>query len=248
GRYANSRLAYAWVRPAMRGTDRRKTGLPLSSAWKEEDHRDDTLRGTAAELREDVLRLRKIQSWHLLESPVEARFAYRLDLRRERDGQWAKERVVIGDEKYALFLRASKPPTRLQPRFIYVFTIDSHGRSFLLFGTSSVENRYPLPLTPGQTYPAADISLGPTATFDIAPPYGIDTYFLLTTDEPLPNPRILEWEGVRAGAPRPQTALEELLLLTATGSRARRPATPSMWSIERVFFEAVPPRESRTSR
>jgi len=248
GRYSNSRLAYAWVRPAMRGSDRRKTGLPLNSAWKTEDHRDDTLRDTVAELREDVLRLRKIQSWHLLESPVEARFAYRLDLRRERDGQWAKEGAVIGDEKYALFLRAPKPPTRLQPRFIYVFTIDSHGRSFLLFGTSSVENRFPLPLTPGQTYPSADISLGPTATFDIAPPYGVDTYFLLTSDEPLPNPRVLEWEGIRAGAPAPQTALEELLLLTATGSRARRPATPSTWSIERVFFEAVPPRESKTSR
>jgi hypothetical protein len=242
GRYSNRRLAYAWVRPAMKNADRRKSGLPLNSTWREEDHRDDTLRDTASALREAALRLRKIHAWHLLESPAEGRFPYHLDLRRERDGQWAKDGAVIGEEKYALFLRAPKPPVRVASRFIYVFTIDSDGNSFLLFGTSSVENRFPQP-------PAtADISLGPTATFDIAPPYGVDTYFLLTTDEPLPNPRILEWDGVRGGAPKPQTALEELLLLTSSGSRARRPATPSTWSIERVFYEAVPPRESKTSR
>jgi hypothetical protein len=247
GRYCNGRLAYAWVRPAMRSADGCKTGLPLSSAWREKDRQGDRLRGTVATLREDVVRLRKIQSWHLLESPAEARFGYRLGLRRERDGQWARNGAVIGEEKYSLFLRASKPPARRQRRFVYVFTIDSHGNSFLLFGTSSVENRFPLPLAPGQTQPPAEISLGPTATFDIAPPYGIDTYFLLTTDEPLPNPRILEWDGVRAGGSRSPTALEALLLLTGTGSRARRPPTPSTWSIERVFFEAVPPREAKTS-
>lgn len=244
GRYCNSRLSYAWVRPAVRSADGCKTGLPLSSAWRGKDRPDETLRGTAATLREDVVRLRKIHSWHLLESPAEARFGYRLGLRRERDGQWVTAGTVIGEEKYSLFLRAAKPPARRQRRFVYVFTIDSHGNSFLLFGTSSVENRFPLPLAPGQTQPPADIALGPTATFDIAPPYGVDTYFLLTTDEPLPNPRILEWEGVRAS---PRTALETLLLLTGTGSRARRPPTPSTWSIERVFFEAVPPREAKTS-
>jgi hypothetical protein len=246
GRYSNSRLAYAWVRPAMRSTDRRTTGLPLSSAWREKDHRDDTLRDIVATLREAVLRLRKIQSWHLLESPAEGRFAYRLDLRRERDRQWAKDGAVIGEEKYSLFLRASRPPARLQPRFVYVFTIDSHGQSFLLFPRSSVENRFPSTPAPGTQLPT-EIALGPGATFNIVPPYGVDTYFLLTTDEPLPNPYILEWEGVRGGAP-PGTALEELLLLTGSGSRGPRPATPSTWSIDRVFYEAVPPRESKTSR
>lgn len=241
GRYSSRRLGYAWVRPSTKATDRRKTGLPLRSAWVVDDQSDDTLRDTSSALRESVLRLRRIHGWQLLESPPESRFPYRLDLRRERDGEWAKDGAVIGDEKYSLFLRTQKSPTRIRSRYVYVFTIDSHGRSFLLYPLSSVENRFPLPNSPD------DISLGPTATFEIAPPYGVDTYFLLTTDEPLTNPRILEWDGVRAGVPA-QTELEELLLLTASGSRARRRATPSSWSIERVFFEAVPPRESKSAK
>ncbi|MFL6246470.1 MAG: caspase family protein [Thermoanaerobaculia bacterium] len=242
GRYTSSRLAYAWLRPAIRLSDRRKTGLPVHTAWVVEDHRDDTLRDSVAALREAVMRLRKIHAWQLLESPPGAQFGYRLGVRRERDGEWAGD-VVIGDEKYALYLRPSKTPAAVPPRHVYVFTIDSHGQSFLLFGTSSVENRFPR-----AAHTEDDISLGITGTFDVAPPYGVDTYFLLTTDEPLTNPRILEWDGVRAGAPQPQNALEELLMLTSSGSRGMRRATPSAWSIERVVFESVPPRDSKTAQ
>jgi hypothetical protein len=245
GRYSNSRLAYAWLRPAMGSTDHRIIVLPLSSAWREKGHRDDTLRDVGTALRETVLRLRKIHAWHLLESPAKGRFGYRLYLRREKDDQWVNDGTVIGGEKYSLFLRAFIPPVRPQPRFVYVFTIDSHGNSFLLFGRNSVENRFPRALSSGQTTLPADISLGPT--FDIVPPYGVNTYFLLTTDEPLSNPFILQWEGVHSGAAEPQTALEELLPFTGSGSRGPRPATPSTWSIDRVIYEAVPPRESKTS-
>lgn len=251
GHYTTRQLGYSWVRPSTKSTDRRKTGLPLRSAWIVEDNRDDTLRDTSSRLRESVLRLRKIQAWHLLESPTEARSPYRLDLRRQRDGDWAKDGAVIGGEKYALALRAQTPPPLVvQPRYTYVFTIDSHGQSFLLFPRQgSVENRFPLPPAKGQTarYPPAEIPLGDTGSFEIGPPYGVDTYFLLTTDEPLQDPWILEWNGVRS--PRqPASALEELLLLTASGSRARLRATPANWSIERVVYESVASRESKTSR
>jgi hypothetical protein len=240
GHYSAHRLAYAWVRPATKAADRRKTGLPLRTAWTS----DGTLNDTAATLRESVLRLRRIHAWQLLDSPAEARFAYRLDLRRVRDGAWAKDATVTGGEKYALVLRAARPLARVQPRYVYVFVIDSAGTSTLLFprSTGSVESRFPLP--PGQAAPP-EIPLGITGTFDISPPYGVDTYFLLTTDEPLPNRWILEWNGVRSGA-GPQSALEELLMLTATGSRSPRRATPSSWSIERFFFESVPPRETKS--
>ena len=101
---------------------------------------------------------------------------------------------------------------QVPPRYVYVFVVDSHGGRVLLYGTSSVENRFPRP------GPApAEIPLGPTAMFRVVPPYGVDTYYVLTTDEPLPNPRVLEWEDVRSAA-------------------------ASRWSIERRTFESVPPR------
>jgi Caspase domain len=243
GRLSNGRIEYAWMRPSTKASDRRKVGLPLRTAWIA-----DTPRNTAITLGDAVVRLRKIQAWNDLDSPAEARFPYRLGLRRERGGAWANDGAVIGDEKYEIVLRAKAPlPARIRPRYVYAFTIDSHGESILLYPRSgSVENRFPLPPPKGTApAPPAEIPLGVAGTFEITPPYGVDTYFLLTTDEPLPNPWILEWDGVRALAPRPRTALEELLLLTASGSRGRLRATPSNWSIERAFFESVPLRQSK---
>ena len=42
-----------------------------------------------------------------------------------------------------------------------------------------------------------EIPLG--VELQVAPPYGVDTYVLLTTDEPLPDLSVFEWEPVRGG-------------------------------------------------
>ncbi|HEX8152949.1 MAG TPA: hypothetical protein VF698_07490, partial [Thermoanaerobaculia bacterium] len=117
------------------------------------------------------------------------------------------------------------------------FTIDSSGKAILLFPRlGSVENRLPIDGAP------PEILLGGEGGFEIGPPYGIDTFFLLTTDEPLPNPWILEWDGVRGPRPEVHTALEELLLLTGSGeSRSTTVVTPSTWSIERKVVESISP-------
>jgi Caspase domain len=240
GRFSSRKLGYAWVRPWVRKDDRRKTGLPLRTAWIVEEGRDNAVRDAAPELRDAVLRLRRIHSWHLLESPPDARWPYRLGIRRARNGEWVKTDdadSLIGDEKYDLFLRATPPlPPRVRQRHVYVFAIDSHGKSSLLFPRSgSVENRFPLTLTDKAP---AEIPLGEAASFAAAPPYGVDTYFLLTTDEPLPNPWVLQWESVRAIGEEEDTPLAELLKLTAAGSRGRIMVTPRNWSLEKFALES----------
>ena len=237
GRFTERRtLEYAWVRPSVIRRDAQKTGLPARSRWVVDERRDGTSRASVAALRDSVLRLRRIHAWHLLESPPQEHYAYRLALNGRRTGNSANEGVVRGGDVYDLVLRAragSLPP-RADRRYLYVFTIDSNGRSVLLFPRSgSVENRHPL------TAPAPpEIVLD--AAFEIAPPYGVDTYFLLSSDEPLPNPWVLEWDGVRGG--EPSTPLERLLALTGAGARERSIVTPSNWSLEKVVFEAVAPR------
>jgi uncharacterized caspase-like protein len=148
--------------------------------------------------------------WQRVASSRDSQFPYRLAIRRQRDGAWAND-VLVGKETYTLYLRAKSPPENVRPRYVYVFVIDSHGRRVLLYGTSSVENRFPRP-GPART----EIPLGSTADFEVVPPYGIDSYYLLTTDEPLPNPRVLEWKGVRSAA-------------------------AALWSVERRSFQSVPP-------
>ncbi|MEO8379696.1 MAG: hypothetical protein ABI779_08530, partial [Acidobacteriota bacterium] len=122
------------------------------------------------------------------------------------------------------------------------FVIDSWGKSVLVFPQStsgSVENRFPL------ASPApSEIALGSVAAFAPRAPYGVDTYYLLSTDEPLPDPTILEWSGVRTRSPVGKSPLEEVILLTGSPNRGPRRVTPSSWSIERMVFESVPPRTS----
>ena len=196
---------------------------------------------TATSLQTAVLQLRKIHAWHQLESPAESRAQYRLAVRRQRDGAPVQSEVT-GETRYALALSTASTPAPAQQRYYYAFVIDSHGNGILLFPRrGSVENRFPLRAA---APPPAEIALAPAGLFEAGPPYGVDTYFLLSTDEPLPNPAILEWDGVR-GAPQASSPLEELLLLTTSGRRSVRVLTPATWSLERVIIESVPPPRSR---
>jgi len=240
GRFADHKLQYAWVRPTVKASDRRKTSLPLRTSWTILADRE--LSDSAVALREFVGRLRRIYLWDLLESPPEARLPYRLAILRARDGEEIRDSALVGGEKYGLALRRDAPlPAEIHPRFIYVFTIDSFGHSVLLFPRvhGSVENQFPLRPSPTQPtpYPPASIQLGSAELFEVSPPFGIDTYFLLSTDEPLPDPWILESDGVRTR--NPTTALEELLM---PSGRAVTVLTQSNWSIDKVVRESVPPQ------
>jgi hypothetical protein len=232
GRYARKSLSYAWVRPLMKRSDRRRSGLPPRTKWMR------------ADLGRALSHLRRIHAWLTLESPPPARFPYRLQIRRERDERLVGEgESIIGGDSYKLALRGTMPlPAKVNPRYVYAFVIDSDGRSALLFPPSasgSVENRFP------DAEPLMDIPLD-GSTFEASEPYGIDTFVLLTTDEPLPDPAILEWDAVRSA--KPTTALEELLVLTASGSRAKSCVTPASWSIERVSYESIASRATKEDR
>ena len=133
------------------------------------------------------------------------RAPYRLALQRA-DGAPVTGNTLTGQSQYTLALRAT-PARKSGRRFVYAFVIDSDGAGTLLFPRDgSVEN---------------DVKSDEPelAKFLVAPPYGVDTYILLITDEPLPNPWVLTWEGVRAGLP----------------------SMRSEWTIERAVFESVPP-------
>jgi hypothetical protein len=229
GHYQAGRMEYAWVRPLVRDQDGRGSGLPLRTAWTD----------SATTLRNALLKLRRIHAWHVLESPPDTPSPYRLTLQRTKTGEPVRGGSVIGAETYQIVLRAREPLPEPAPRYYYAFVVDAYGQSHLLFPRGgSIENRFPL----GDTAPAAIPLRGPH-TFRIKRPYGVDTYFLLSTDEPLPNPSILAWDGVRIPTwSGPLTPLEELLLLTITGNRGKRTLMTRAWSLERVTFESIAPR------
>jgi len=256
GRRHRDGLELAWVLPGTTSKDSNRSPLPLRSRW----HRLDPSsprnhQPVATDLVTDAASLGRVLAWVRLaeESPTADEFPYRLALRpaaASREATVTAGRLVAGD-LYGLLLRR-RPDVSVSwiaPRWVYVFVVDSFGQCRLLYpraGYGTVENRFPLR---DELPIPSTIQLGSQPGFSISAPFGVDNYYLLTTEEPIPNPGVLECPGVRGPPPADQTALGELLVATGSTVRgAETRVTPRTWSLERLVFQAVParPRPKRT--
>ncbi len=245
GRLHRGRIEYAWVRPLAAQAGAARSPLPLRSDWLPVADPVPPSAGTgrptaAVELKIAVLRLAKLRAWLALESPA-GDFPYRLALQAE-DGSHRTGGILKQGERYGLVLRAGDgaPECCVVPRYTYVFALDGFGESVLWFPLAvqgSVENRFPLEGAGGSL--PTEIDLGPSPPFDVGPHYGKDTYFLLTSEEPIPNPWVVEQRAVRSRGADDATALERLLSLVGGARRSDPPVTAVTWSIERLSFDSV---------
>ncbi len=94
--------------------------------------------------------------------------------------------------------------------------IDCHGQGTVLYPRDYSENQFPNDSENGRQFilPGAPI-------LRIGPPYGVDTLIMLSTEQPLADPYVLNFEGVAtrglpAGVPSP---LEKLFNQTSGGTR-----------------------------
>jgi hypothetical protein len=268
GKISASGPAYAWLLPdsteaSVRdaaGRNNRAAGyfpLPIRSDWVKLPPDQEGIRAAGAELTRMALLLARIRAWLTLQAPPSQQtFPYHLAFRRVADGK-PGEFKDAGDfqegEQYKLYLRADPSALAardaLLPRWVYVFVIDHFGDGTRVFppsGRGNEGNRLPYAQVGDRPdfqplIPLAGES--PDADFEIGPPFGVDTYFLLTSDNPIDNPEVLHFEGVRTeagsrGASNPLTSL-----LAGASSMTRgvslRPV-PALWSIETVTFRSVP--------
>ncbi|PYQ31746.1 MAG: hypothetical protein DMF56_01155 [Acidobacteria bacterium] len=163
--------------------------------------------------------VRRTSRWYSLATPTDPSSPYHLAIRDERTKQTVDGATVIGSRIYSVVLRPSQMPRT--PRYYYVFVVDSRGHSHLVFPkTGSVENRFPV-----DDRASSEITLGHPSAFRVVRPYGVDTYFLLSAEEPLPDPSILERDE----------------------ARARRLLIETRWSLERITFESVAPTRRRVT-
>jgi caspase domain-containing protein len=245
GRWTGERAEYAWVRPHVTMADRASSSMPLRSPWTASDRP-----AAALALRDDLLRLRRVHGWHDLPSPpADSQSHYTIGIRPPGNPQWITRGPLMGKQKYQLVLKLRAPPPDrpLHPRYFYAFVIDSQGKGVLLFPRpqhGSVENRLPLTRIASQpiTNPPAEIPLGSPASFIVKEPYGLDAYFLLSTEEPLFSTASLTFAGFNE---RGHTnALDRLLSLSLYGIRGDDDPirTPPNWSIEKLVLESVAPR------
>ena len=233
GHLSGSTIAYAWVRPGVLKEDEANTPLPARTEWT---LAEEPISDVAIVMRHAILRLFKILAWHDLQSPPDSPSPYKLKL-RDLNGGDIQDARVIGGRKYQLVLQMIDGVSPRELRYYYVFGMDSFGKSVLLFPRrGSVENRFPV------NPDAPRVREIPVGQVNVTAPYGQDTYVLLSSDESLPNPSVLEWSGVRTRGPRGETNLEDLLSRIGGATRGQAaPDLPSIWSIDRLAIQSVGP-------
>jgi hypothetical protein len=218
---------------------------PLASlpAWTDRQPIAESQGGSkaaAAALAEAADRLARAYAWLVLRSPAayDGTFPYRLALRRKEDGQLKRNGdVVTAGETYGLALIADREALdRVQPRWVYIFAMDSYGKRQLVFPrvtSGDVENRVP----GGQKVPAEVVLT--QATFSVSPPFGRDSFFLLATENKLPDPEALNEDGVRTrgwtpGAGGDVLPIDLLMPVTQRTRGIAMPPQPAEWTLQRI--------------
>ncbi len=225
GRWVAGRLQYAWVRPW--GGEADKTTLPARTDWF-----DATRPGFAThELSARAERLAKVHHWLTTDGPPgDGTFPYQLAIfDADTKNRWQAYKVdgtLTQGTRYNLSLVATRPlrtpGLKVTPRYVYVFVLDKDGKSTVILpypGKGDVENRFPPAHDPT---PRGSYKLLEDSVAWVAPPFGTDTYVLLTTKTKLPDPSILEGEAVRTRG-------------VAIGGAVDR----SDWSIRRVVVRSA---------
>jgi hypothetical protein len=244
GRIHGENVHYAWVLPNITREEAEATSLlPVRTDWVMARDAQGSFDAAARQLRAFALRLGKVRAWLQLEAPPDhGQFPYKLGLKQPQIGTITTAGTVRAGDTFRLVLHADAQALKggVEKRYVYVFTTDSYGNSVLLFprsGQGNVENYLPY-TTAGQGPPPAEIPLG--TAFKVGPPFGRDTYLLLTSREAIPDPDVLESRGVRLREKQPETPLAQLLYGMAEEGRGVELPTPVTWSIVRLSLTSAP--------
>jgi hypothetical protein len=260
GRAGAKGLEYAWALPHLTKADLErqvaearakklpppKNAMPISSGWV------PTGKDAGADLTEKALRLARIRGWIQLQPPSTAtEFPYRLALQNVATNEIKPDGETFDGEKYRVVLQADRKALDdmeifggVPQRWVYCFVIDSDGRGQLVYpppSQGSVGNRLPV-LPPGETKaPQVIVLTRPGEEIGIGKPFGVDTFYMLATEERIPDPNVLSFDGVRSGerGSVAGNALTRLLSDVGGGRRgiiANRGPVPVNWSVERHLF------------
>ncbi len=244
GQWDGAEFLYAWVRPGAISEDQNEMNLPVRTDWF-----SAASPAFASDLCEAALKLNRIKAWMTLSPPPGGddksnRFPYRLSLRKvgTSDSLRDRESQTHQGERYKVWLTASAAiKGDIPPRWIYVLAIDRDGDIQVLIpsGEGNTGNQVPLDTPPAELQLTSQ-----PYDFEIGGPYGLDTYILLTSADPI-DPRVLSASGVRSRSANHEGAnpLANLLSSLGASGRSRDAAkaapVPITWSIERLTVRSL---------
>ena len=235
GRFNNDAIEYAFISTTPSPVNG-LTVLPVRTNYIKLINQPAGLKKTVDTLIEYSNRIAKIKAWLTLASPPDdGTFPYSLALRNAATGKVVSSGSISESEIYGLILVKDPVNAKIwdgSRRFVYVSSIDSRGKSSLMFPLSNVENHYPM----GNELPDT-IFLGRRQLFQVTPPFGYDHYILLALDEQIPNVDVFNSEGVRTrGSTSP---LLKYLVTSGAKSRGNEMyVSPSSWKKQVVTIRS----------
>ncbi|MBU0488511.1 MAG: caspase family protein [Bacteroidetes bacterium] len=233
GRILNGRLEYALLLPGITTNDASDNPMPVRTDFIYCNPADAGYQACVDTLAGYSLKLAKLKAWLTLTGPSDdGSFPFYLALRNSQTKEVITQGEVYKNENFGLVLCADKDNLDYwdgSKRYVYVIAITSQGDVMLCYPLSSVENKFPR-MTENHT-PQAEVPLGTKSLITISEPLGVDTYIMLTSDEPLPNPNALASSGVKTRG----ISNSGLSALTNVGAGTRGTInTPANWSISRL--------------
>jgi hypothetical protein len=254
GTYAHENIAYAWVArdvieeakpPAATSPTEAacssSSPYPARTDWKRLAA-SDAMASTGRELMAVATQLTRIHEWLQLPVPA-AKDSYPYHLVLKRDDDSAIQDDASGGDHVSLFLKSDQPvPAGTTARWVYVMDLDCQGNGSLLYPKAGVNNHLPVRGSLRSEIPLEQ------SGFHFGKPYGTDTLVLLTTNEELPDPSLLTFQGVSSGAARgapvpDRSPLEHLLGSTIAGKRGAEPdqPLPTSWGVQYVYIHTHSP-------
>ena len=196
------------------------------------------LKDGAAVLNKYALLLAKVHGWLELANSPTGMFAadyYTLAMVRASDQTpLPADQPVRQDDRVKMALQSTDRV--IEKRWVYVLDIDCQGKGTLLYPMDYSENQFPSKADTGREFVLPG---GPTLR--VGPPYGVDTLILLSTGQPLPDPYVLNFEGVASRATRgEESPLQKLLTDTSGGTRGLTGEIPTNWGIYLMTMRSVP--------
>lgn len=192
------------------------------------------------ELNKDATLLAKAHGWlELASSPASASIAnyYNLAIVKASDQTpLPTDQPAVQDELVMMALASQERV--IEKRWVYVLDIDCHGRGSLIYPVDNSSNQFPNAANNGR-----QIVLSASNPVRVSAPFGVDTLILLSSDEPLPDPSVLNFEGVAGqGARGMEPPLLKLLGDTSGGRRSgiARGQISTDWGIDVITLRTVP--------
>lgn len=254
GRISEAGLAagieYAWIlRDATSGAS--DSPAPDRSDW---NLVTEQRLFAASILGRDVNKLNVIWGWINLQSPPDdGTFPYKFagfenvaDGSRRFDG----DTLIVG-EQYRVVLetsfaelekaRVKAMSAKAERRFLYLFIMDRSGNGYLLYPAAEFGNVENDVVMFSDLPTEIKIPSGDGVLFEVAEPVGLDSFYLISTAQPIPQPGVFNFEGVRTRGPAPgeQTDLSRLFHALGSGTRGAKQPVPTNWSLQRITVRSI---------